>query len=280
MATMTKSRKSSKPSKPALVATLVMSLDHQCYGVTLNRGVQDPTVTASWRLEKKSDSDAIYDVTLHAHGGISCTCPDWEARHRDYNTAGCKHVRGLVTLGLLPEPRTVPVPVEAPAVEPAPCCSPVEPAPCSACLDASAVADRHETGPEADEAPVGHDEPAVEPEPETGDHPALPAEDPEGDAYDADADGDDGDVWPDDAIIGLGPEAEPITPFMGKPVGPLSAGIFGRLPIGPDDFDRGWKDGFDAGRRSADAEVAELELENARLRAELEDLRAELLHSV
>lgn len=64
-------------------------------------GITDPFILRAWRFEKSGDDEAVYDVAKHAHGGISCTCPDWETRHYEYNTAGCKHVQCAVALGFL-----------------------------------------------------------------------------------------------------------------------------------------------------------------------------------
>src|SRR3954447_7372567 len=109
-------RRSSPPRAKAEPApTLCMGLDHQVYGLTLIRGIQDPDVRTCWRLEKKSDLGCVYDVAVHSHGGTSCTCPDWETRHYDFNTEGCKHIRGLVALGLIDAPKPVPVRVDQPA---------------------------------------------------------------------------------------------------------------------------------------------------------------------
>jgi hypothetical protein len=163
MSTLTAPRRPAKPAR--LEATLALAISHQVYAVTPIRGIQDPEVLKAFRLEKKSDPDAVYDVALTVHG-LECTCPDFEARHRGLPTQGCKHVQALVGLGLLERPAAAtpmgfippaapaveetpavpqipaePVPA-APAVEPAAACCPAdEPAPCVPCALAPAPAD-------------------------------------------------------------------------------------------------------------------------------------------
>lgn len=136
MATVASPRRPSRP-KAAHVVTLALAIDHQCYGVSPIRGIADPDVVKAFRLEKKSDRDAVYDVALTVRG-LECDCPDFEARHRGLPTQGCKHIRALVELGLLDRP-TAPSPrvadeFDVPAA-PA-CCAPAEPAPCEACTPA------------------------------------------------------------------------------------------------------------------------------------------------
>lgn len=102
MASMIQTRRPSKArSKPADVVSLCLAINHQCYNVTPVRGIQDPEIVRCWRLEKAGNPDAVYDVAVHRHGGIACECPDWQTRHFEFNTAGCKHVRALVGLGLI-----------------------------------------------------------------------------------------------------------------------------------------------------------------------------------
>jgi hypothetical protein len=192
-----------------------MARDHQVYGLTLIRGIQDPDIRVCWRLEKKSDLDKVYDVAVHAHGGTSCTCPDWETRYYDFNTAGCKHIKGLVALGLIEAPRPVAVTVRevAPSIpgvtrvrdefdEPAgddlpagirvvdPARIPADPIP------------PEQVGPETPPPAAPEAAPAPDPEPEA---PAagwtLPAEDPEDDQADPD--------WSPEDRIALGPAPTP-----------------------------------------------------------------------
>jgi hypothetical protein len=107
MSTMTQTRRPVKPAAPkARVVTLALAIDHVVYSVTPIRGIEDPEILKAFRLEKKSDADAVYDVALTVHG-LECSCPDFEARHRGLPTAGCKHVRALVELGLLERPAVV-----------------------------------------------------------------------------------------------------------------------------------------------------------------------------
>ena len=243
MATLTQPRKSSKPKspRPEPVVSLCMGLDHQVYGLTKIRGIQDPNVRTCWRLEKKSDLGCVYDVAIHAHGGTCCTCPDWETRHFDFNTAGCKHIKGLVALGLIDAPKPVSVRIDEPAApvvpearhdapEPTPIVEPA-PEPAACCDDAAAPCGPCQT---IDPEPVAGPAPYIPPEPaELG----IPADD-------------------DDQA-----EAE------------WRRG----LPTGPEHEAAVWKSGFDAGRELAEDTIRDLEMTVARLEAALVDARAELM---
>ncbi len=55
-----------------------------------------------WRLTKGDDEEAKspYCVLRHENGDLTCTCPDWEVRHKGRQTT-CKHCASLIAVGLL-----------------------------------------------------------------------------------------------------------------------------------------------------------------------------------
>ena len=118
MATVANRRRPSQPSpKPAPVVTLALAIDHIVYAVEPIRGLQDPDIIRAFRLEKKSDRDAVYDVSRTALGFVACTCPDYVARQEGNGFGMCKHGRALVEMGLLDAPLApvIPPPIPAPA---------------------------------------------------------------------------------------------------------------------------------------------------------------------
>jgi hypothetical protein len=133
-----KSAKAARKAEPTM--TLALAINHIVYSVTLIPDVKDIDVIKCVRLEKKGDS-ATYDVAMVTRG-LSCSCPDWQARHADFNTSGCKHIRACVHFGLLEQPKAAPAPPVTPPPTPAPatapqepCCPDSEPAPCTACVE-------------------------------------------------------------------------------------------------------------------------------------------------
>jgi hypothetical protein len=62
----------------------------------------DPTTVHVYRLSKADG--ATYDVTLSRTvdgPAVECTCADYRYRRAGLDSAGCKHVKGLRTIGLL-----------------------------------------------------------------------------------------------------------------------------------------------------------------------------------
>jgi hypothetical protein len=104
MSTVTASRNRSKSSKTTeLTVSLCLSINHQAYMVTPIEGIQAPEVLAGWRLEKKGPDGQVYDVVATTNGH-ECDCADFETRRRGLDAGGCKHIKAVVRMGLLPAP--------------------------------------------------------------------------------------------------------------------------------------------------------------------------------
>ena len=63
----------------------------------------------SYRLSKEG-SDSVYDVEWTAAKGATCNCPDFERRHAELQgqSEGCKHVKSLRSVKLIPAMPTTP----------------------------------------------------------------------------------------------------------------------------------------------------------------------------
>jgi hypothetical protein len=72
-------------------ASLTLEIDGRPYGVA--------RTPDGWDLAK--GDGASYRVTLEP-SGPSCECPDFEHRHRGLPTQGCRHIRSLRAVGLIP----------------------------------------------------------------------------------------------------------------------------------------------------------------------------------
>jgi hypothetical protein len=70
---------------------LTLEIDGRPYGVA--------RTPDGWDLAK--GDGASYRVTLEP-SGPSCECPDFEHRHRGLPTQGCRHIRSLRAVGLIP----------------------------------------------------------------------------------------------------------------------------------------------------------------------------------
>lgn len=65
--------------------------------------IDDRTV----RLE--SAKGDVYDICQDTER-VTCTCPDWTYRHADLPYSdGCKHIKAIVTIGLMVNPRPMTV---------------------------------------------------------------------------------------------------------------------------------------------------------------------------
>jgi len=74
----------------------------------LERLSPDPRVAEpAWRLTRPDPrlGHVSYDLYTNGHGN-HCGCPDFTFRREGVDYAGCKHLRALVELGLMPpQPR-------------------------------------------------------------------------------------------------------------------------------------------------------------------------------
>lgn len=76
------------------VCRLVLHIRDSAYGVC-----PLPCETGrGWRL-RSIKGGLAYEVR-ESPGGATCTCRDFEFRHRD-DTQGCKHIRAMRALGLI-----------------------------------------------------------------------------------------------------------------------------------------------------------------------------------
>lgn len=58
-------------------------------------------VKGDWWLLEKPDGTA-YQVGSDALCGPSCTCPDYRYRREGNEQGGCKHIKSLTELGIIP----------------------------------------------------------------------------------------------------------------------------------------------------------------------------------
>jgi len=103
MSTITQDRRSVQPrSRKPVVAELTLHINGVPYVV--NPIAADPDNTKAFRLVKAL-SDAVYDCCLTNAGTLQCACPDFSARSGDQVGYRCKHLIGLVMVGLLDAPK-------------------------------------------------------------------------------------------------------------------------------------------------------------------------------
>jgi hypothetical protein len=100
---MTATRKSVKTAKTArkaeLVVSLALSINHQVYTVTPIQSNDDEIVQA-WQLAKRGGDGAVHHVADTTRGA-TCDCADQTFRHEGNDTAGCKHIAALRSVGML-----------------------------------------------------------------------------------------------------------------------------------------------------------------------------------
>lgn len=99
MTTLARAPRQVKPRR--FEVSLTLEINGTDYNTTPILGIQDETIERAWRLEKRGDADAVYDVARGTDGIVTCTCPDYETRHRGLSLTGCKHCRAVVSAGLL-----------------------------------------------------------------------------------------------------------------------------------------------------------------------------------
>ena len=117
MATVARKPRAVKPAHG--VARLSLTINGTTYGVKPTH--PDPAA-ASRAFRLRQPDGTVYDVVETVHGH-TCDCPDWEFNREGRDPAGCKHIKALVTVGLLPTPAAVPASEPTPAI-PAPIVSP------------------------------------------------------------------------------------------------------------------------------------------------------------
>lgn len=86
-------------NKPAAgTCRLFIRIDGVCYGLT-KVDSRPSAVEVGWRL-RKANGDC-YDVA-RTESGYTCDCPDFAFRRDGIDPDGCKHVKALRVVGLLP----------------------------------------------------------------------------------------------------------------------------------------------------------------------------------
>lgn len=102
--------KSSRRPRPVHgVCSLTLRINGTAYRV--KPVACDPEAALRCYELRKADG-TVYCVSHHPHGS-ECTCPDWVFSRDGIDPAGCKHIKALVALGMLPYP--VPSAISAPA---------------------------------------------------------------------------------------------------------------------------------------------------------------------
>jgi hypothetical protein len=102
MPTLAAPRRAVKPSR--FEFSLTLELNGSTYNVQPIAGIQDERILKGFRLEKRGDPDATYDVVRTSDGFVECSCPSYETTFRGNGYATCKHGRSLVGAGLLDAP--------------------------------------------------------------------------------------------------------------------------------------------------------------------------------
>lgn len=93
-----------KPRKPRTVkpahgvARLVLSINGTSYAV---KPVACDAYAAFRAFRLRKSDGTCYDVAETVHGH-TCDCPDWEFNREGRDPAGCKHIKSMVAVGLLP----------------------------------------------------------------------------------------------------------------------------------------------------------------------------------
>jgi hypothetical protein len=115
MFTTTKTRQRRQPES----FRCLLECGKDTYAVTPLRDVHPEVAKVAYRLRKRTGARDVYDVRLTTEGWAECDCRGHQAHGH------CKHVKMLVSLGLLPTTASKPVvepvepPVEKPVVRPA-----------------------------------------------------------------------------------------------------------------------------------------------------------------
>jgi hypothetical protein len=99
MATLTRPARTPRTIRPAHgTARLTLHLNGTAYAVRLL--TTDPA-SGCTRLVRLRKADGVeYHVSRHA-GGPECSCPDWIFSREGLSYGPCKHIAGLMAVGLL-----------------------------------------------------------------------------------------------------------------------------------------------------------------------------------
>jgi hypothetical protein len=104
MSTITQPGRSVQPKSRPLTASLDLLIRDDVYSLTSISPGEDGS--RAWRLEKRGDGDAVYDVIRTHSGLVECSCPSYIATHAGTSST-CKHGQALVIVGLLEAPAAV-----------------------------------------------------------------------------------------------------------------------------------------------------------------------------
>jgi hypothetical protein len=88
-----------KPARPAHgTARLTLHINGVAYAVRRIPCDPDPALEA---IRLRKDDGIVYHVARTEHGP-TCDCPDFTFNRDGLDPAGCKHIKALIAVGLMP----------------------------------------------------------------------------------------------------------------------------------------------------------------------------------